>query len=193
MDRYNACADFVLSTEGGYVNHPADPGGATNHGVSLRFASSIGRVLDLDHDGDVDEADIQLITPAVARGVFRTFFWDRVGAAELPAGVDLLVFDAAVHCGVGAASRWLQACAGVTVDGQLGPITRAALRLKTASAAGARALAIDFHGRRIAHHAGLPNQKDFGLGWSRRLAELAMVAALALPRPPQTRSTETIP
>ena len=168
--------EFTLGREGGFVDHPSDPGGATNHGVSLRYARRLGRVVDLDLDGDVDIDDIRLVTPAVAKTLYRKDFWWPVGADRLHPAVAAVVFDTAVLCGAPRAARWMQGAVGVTQDGVIGPRSLAAL-----AAADPRAVVAEMLARRMLHHADDPNRRDFGLGWFRRIAALALFAARYLP------------
>lgn len=167
---------FVFRWEGGWVDHPADPGGATNHGISLRYAASRGTLLDLDRDGDVDAADIRLITPAVAAEMYRKDFWRAVRADDLPPAVAIVAFDAGINCGPDRARRWLQSAVGATADGAIGPRTLAAV-----AAADPRVAVREMLARRIVHHANLPTVRNFGLGWFRRCADLGLFAARYLP------------
>ena len=175
-DLFGAAMRFVLRWEGGFVDHPADPGGATNHGVSLRYAVSKGTLLDLDRDGDVDAADIRLVTPAVAAALYRKDFWVPVRADDLPPALAVVAFDAAVNCGAARARRWLQQAVGVLADGVIGPRTMAAV-----AAADPRAAVEEMLAQRLRYHAQLPTMRDFGLGWMRRCAALALFAAAYLP------------
>lgn len=126
--KFQRCVEVVLKHEGGYVDHPVDPGGATNHGISLRYARTQGSLLDLDGDGDVDKHDIVLITPEKAALVYQNWFWKDVRGEELPSGVDLVVFDYAVNSGPGRAIRHLQRAVGVQEDGVFGPATMLAVK-----------------------------------------------------------------
>lgn len=122
MDRNFARAlSLVLKHEGGYVNHPKDPGGATNKGVTIgtfrRYVKSNGTV-----------ADLKAITNAQLATVYRKHYWDEVKGDDLPSGVDYAVFDFAVNSGPGRAARYLQACIGAPVDGAIGPKTVAATK-----------------------------------------------------------------
>lgn len=173
---FAAAMAFVLRKEGGYVDHPRDPGGATNHGISLRYALRLGRLLDLDNDGDVDAADIRLISPKVAADIYRKDFWRAVRADDLPPAIAIVAFDAAVNCGAPAAARWLQQAVGATPDGAIGPRTLAAV-----AAADPRAAVQEMLALRMVHHANQPTIRNFGLGWFRRLAALALFAARHLP------------
>lgn len=162
---------FVLSQEAGYVDNAADPGGATNLGVSLRYAQGKGRLLDLDGDGDVDAADIRLVTADLAASLYRADFWAPLRADDLPFPVALAAFDAAINCGTGRAARWLQAACGALQDGQIGPRTLAAV-----AARDPRRVFIEIMTERGLHNASLPTWPAFGRGWSRRLSRLSIVA-----------------
>jgi lysozyme family protein len=180
---FDEAFEFTLGREGGFVNHPSDPGGATNHGVSLRYARRLGRVVDLDLDGDVDIDDIRLVTPAVAKTLYRKDFWWPVGADRLHPAVAVVAFDTAVLCGAPRAARWMQGAVGATQDGAIGPRSLAAL-----AAAAPRAVVMEVLARRMLRHADDPNRRDFGLGWFRRIAALALFAARYLP--PETPTPE---
>ena len=87
----------ILRREGGYNNHKEDLGGATNHGISLRYARGIG--LDLDGDGDVDEEDIMLVTPEVAAKLYKEDFFIATNIYRLPPYIQAHAFDMAVNMG----------------------------------------------------------------------------------------------
>ena len=103
----------VLAHEGGFVDDPVDPGGATNWGISLRWLKSIGDydddgVLDgdLDGDGDVDRDDIFAMTRAQAAEFYRVHFWDRYRYGRIHAPVVAMkVFDLTVNMGSGYKAR----------------------------------------------------------------------------------------
>jgi lysozyme family protein len=121
--------------EGGLSNDPDDSGGLTNFGVSFRFLRSLGHDLaDVNHDGDINEADIYGMTWEAASHIFTVEFWDRYLYDMLPEDVAIKVFDLAVNTGPMQAHLFLQrACrAGseaVKEDGVLGPKTRASVAL----------------------------------------------------------------
>ena len=109
----------VLVHEGGYVDHPQDPGGATNKGVTLAvfqhfFGSSMGK------------DDLRAITDEQLEIIYKTGYWDKCRCDDLPNGVDYVVFDQAVNSGPGRSAKWLQQVIGATVDGGIGPKTIAA-------------------------------------------------------------------
>lgn len=166
-DRFDACLDHVLAAEGGFVNNPADPGGATNFGITRRTLSDF-------RDAEVSEIDVRALTRAEAREIYRARFWIPMRCAELPAWVDLMVFDFGVNGGPGRSLRLLQGSIGVKADGSIGPITLAAARACRAP---------ELIGRlaegRMAYYRGLDGFQTFGRGWTRRV-ETARHAALGM-------------
>jgi lysozyme family protein len=174
--RFAECVAIVLKHEGGFVDHPADPGGATNHGISLRYARTRGRLFDLDGDGDVDRDDILLVAPDKAAMVYRDWFWRDVKGDDLPAGVDLAAFDYAVNSGPGRAIRSLQRAVGAAPDGFIGPATLGAVRLARPNA---RAVLDAICDERLAFLRVARNGKTgallwptFGRGWQRRVDDV---------------------
>lgn len=163
--RFERCLDEVLQHEGGFVDHPRDPGGATNLGVTLATARQHG--LDVDGDGDVDKIDIRKLKPRDVRPVYRKAYWLATRCDALPAGPDLMVFDLAVNSGVGRASKFLQEAVGVVVDGEIGPKTLAAVRALPATT-----LLRRLRDRRERFYRGLSTFDTFGKGWLRRLSEV---------------------
>lgn len=170
--RYDRCVTLVLRHEGGYVDHPSDPGGATNRGISLRYARTRGSMFDLDGDGDVDKNDILLVTEPFAKQVYRDWFWNDVRGDELRAGIDLVMFDFAVNSGAGRAIRFAQQCASdmlrrpLAVDGYMGPQTLAALR-----EVDRQDFINNYNDDRLSWLQTLGTWKSFGNGWSRRVIE----------------------
>ena len=178
MRPYELGLNFVLDHEGGFVDHPDDPGGATNHGISLRFLKGLPDG-DIDGDGDVDADDIRSLTPSRAGDFYRTRFWNHIGCDRLPPAVAVVVFDAAVNCGASRAVRWIQeACnmrgAALRVDGIAGSKTYAAARALSHGKGVALALACCI--RRQEYYnalAGKRRFRRFHLGWTRRVSSLS--------------------
>ena len=120
-ENWDACFAMVLKHEGGFVNHPKDPGGMTNLGVTRTNWE-----LFLDHD--VTEADMRALTPEMVKPFYKKNYWDRIRGDDLPSGVDYAAYDLAVNSGTGRAAKYLQQIAGVTADGVIGPRTIEAIK-----------------------------------------------------------------
>ncbi|WP_134497668.1 glycoside hydrolase family 108 protein [Microvirga pakistanensis] len=150
---------FVLRHEGGFSDHPRDPGGATNYGITRETLSRArGQPVSVD---DVRHLDID-----EASAIYRRFYWDAVRADELPPGLDLALFDLAVNSGPGRAVRLLQQVLGIEADGLIGPITLEAVR-NTDPVEAIRRLTrarLDFLSR-------LVTWPVFGRGWRRRVLD----------------------
>ena len=131
MARFEDSIDYVLAHEGGYVDHPADPGGATFWGISLRFLKATGT--DVDGDGDIDAADISALTKAQAKELYRAEFWDKLKLDRIEAqALATKVLDLAVNTGPKQAVKIVQRGIKETgvplrADGKLGTKTRAAI------------------------------------------------------------------
>jgi len=180
QDNFARALDAVLRHEGGYVNHPKDPGGATNLGVTLATARRLG--IDVDGDGDTDIIDMKLLKPTDAAKVYKYEYWDKVRGDDLPRGLDYAVFDFAVNSGVSRAAIYLQEIVDVAPDGKIGPITLKAVN------AGARLSIINrLCDDRLAFLGRLSTFKTFGNGWTARVAGVRSEAMqmAAAPVPPQ--------
>ena len=121
-------ADEIIAREGGFVNDPDDPGGATNHGVTIHTLRRLG--LDLDGDGAITSADVRRLSRARAHAIMVDHYFTRPRIGELPDALHATVFDMHVNAGAHAI-RLLQRLLGdmgerVAVDGQIGPQTIAA-------------------------------------------------------------------
>jgi len=161
---FQPALEHVLVSEGGFVNHPADPGGMTNLGVTKRvWEEWVGR--------EVDEKTMRGLTPEMVGPMYKAKYWDKIKGDDLPTGVDYCVFDAAVNSGPGRAAKWLQACVGVEQDGGIGPKTLAAVAAFEGDLVG------DYAKRRLSFLMDLPHWPTFGKGWGRRVAEVQTVAS----------------
>ncbi len=171
---FDRCLTEVLKHEGGWANHPADPGGATMKGVTIgTFAQWKGR--------KVTKEELRAISDADLRAIYRRNYWDKVRADDLPAGLDLVAFDAAVNSGPARGARWLQIGLGITADGKVGPVTVAHAQAANVTAAIERATAA-----RLAFLRGLKTWGTFGRGWQRRVDEVraeALRMAVSGPAP----------
>ncbi len=139
MDQVHEIAREIVAREGGYVNDPDDPGGATNHGVTVHTMRRLG--LDLTGDGTIDAGDVRRLTRAEAERIFVQHYYKRPGIERLPTVLRASVFDMYVNAGTNAVKilqRLLrQMGQDVAVDGVIGP--------QTAGAADAAALAAPGH------------------------------------------------
>lgn len=147
---YDEAFELLIGHEGGYVNHPKDPGGETKYGISKRA-----------YPGE----DIAGLTLERAKAIYRRDYWDRVEAEALPPEVRFDVFDVAVNSGVSTAVKMLQRAAFAEVDGVIGPKTRLALKSMNPLVLLARV-----NGARLAYLADLPTWPAFGRGWAKRIA-----------------------
>ena len=154
---FNSAFDQLLGHEGGYVDHPKDPGGATRWGVTERVARARG------YTGDMRNLPVEFAKDRV----YRPDYWDAVRADELPAEVRYVVFDAAVNSGVSQSIKWLQRALGVTADGVIGPKTLAAARAQDPAALRSTLLGV-----RLQFMTDLATWPTFGKGWARRIASL---------------------
>jgi lysozyme family protein len=162
-DNFQKALAAVLVHEGGFVNNPKDPGGMTNLGCTKTTWE--------DHCGHpVDEKTMRALTPSDVGPLYRQKYWNKVCGDDLPAGVDYVVFDAAINSGPGRAAKWLQACVGVEPDGGIGPKTLAAIR-----AFEPKQLISDYSKRRLSFLMDLPTWGVFGKGWARRVNEVESV------------------
>jgi lysozyme family protein len=159
---FDACLAKLLVHEGGYVNHPSDPGGMTNLGVTARvWEEWVGH--------PVDEKQMKALTPALVAPLYRKKYWDASRANDLVSGLDYAVFDVAVNSGVGRAIKLLQSSVGATPDGGYGSITAALV--KKAEADPARLIEL-YCAKRLEFLESLKTFIIFGKGWSRRVAEV---------------------
>lgn len=153
---FETALGIVLKHEGGYVNHPSDPGGETNFGITARVAKANG------YHGSMRD-----IPMSVVRDIYRKDFWTAVRADELPEALRLPVFDAAVNSGPRRAVEWLQQAVGATPDGSLGSRTMMAARAVDPRDAARRVCTI-----RLNFLAGLRHFNAFGAGWVRRVLDV---------------------
>lgn len=163
-ENFEKALEAVLHHEGGFVNHPSDPGGMTNLGCTKKvWEEWVGH--------EVDEKAMRELKPADVAPLYKSKYWDKVKGDELPAGVDYVVFDCAINSGPGRAAKFLQSCAGVEPDGGIGPKTLAAV-----NAIVPKDLVEDYSKRRLSFLMDLPTWGAFGKGWGRRVGEVEKAA-----------------
>jgi len=159
-ENWDESFEAVLKHEGGFVNHPKDPGGMTNLGVTRRnWEVYLNR--------SVTEAEMRALTPDIVKPFYKSQYWDKIKGDELPAGVDYAAYDLAVNSGTGKAAKFLQEIAGVTADGAIGPKSLEAIKScdpeQTIDAL--CDMRLDFLKR-------LSTFETFGKGWSIRVADV---------------------
>jgi len=163
-ENYAQALKQVLKYEGGYVDHPKDPGGPTNKGVTQAVYDSWRKSQNLPTQS------VRAIADSEVAAIYKNLYWDRVSGDDLPAGVDFAVFDYAVNSGVSRAAKTLQAVVGVTQDGVIGPATIQATKTY---------VAMSVTNKRLAFMQSLSIWSTFGKGWSARIADVkAQIIAL---------------
>lgn len=140
----------LIGHEGGFVNHPRDPGGKTKYGISNR-----------SYPGE----DIEGMTLERAKEIYRRDYWSQAGCEMVPDGAKFSLFDMAVNSGAKAAIKCVQRACGAAVDGVLGTETLMRLQAMPSAQFIAR-----FNGHRLQFMSSLPTWPEFGRGWSNRIA-----------------------
>ena len=161
---FDRCFDMLLKHEGGFVNHPEDPGGATNFGVTKRVMQEfLGRAVSM--------GEMKALTPDDVKPVYKKLYADKVRFDDLPSGLDWAVLDWAVldwavNSGPGRAAKALQKIVGAKQDGAIGPMTLQAVENFDASETIEK-----LHSSPQKFYEGLSHFKTFGKGWTRRNQE----------------------
>jgi len=155
-ENFKHCLEMLLHHEGGFVNHPKDPGGMTNLGVTKKvYDAWIGR--------ETSEAEMRALTPADVAPIYKKNYWNKVRGDDLPSGLDWAAFDWAVNSGSGRPAKAIQRCIGSTQDGSIGPKTLALIYENDVEHI------IDYvHGMRQKFYESLKTFDTFGRGWTRR-------------------------
>ncbi len=189
MAQFINAIGLVLQHEGGFVNDAADPGGATNYGISLYLLQHLGHIDgelqgDLNHDGRVDIEDIKALTPEIAAQYYRELWWDKYGYERIISDdVAARLFDMAVNMGGVQAHKLIQRAVNhcgelVACDGGLGPVTITAI-----NSVPARQLLAEFSIQCAEFYKGLavrkPTLGKFLAGWLNRAADIIRQPAVA--------------
>ena len=163
---FDQCLAMVLKHEGGFVDHPRDPGGATNMGVTLgTYEQWVGRSVTIE--------EMKALTFDDVAPIYRKNYWDRCAGDHLPSGVDWSVFDWAVNSGPSRSAKALQKIVMVTRDGAIGPKTLYAVANQEPDKI------IDaMYTARQRFYERLNAFDTFGRGWSRRNTETRDAALL---------------
>lgn len=164
VGNFPKCLKVILKHEGGFVNHPADPGGMTNLGVTKKvYEEWIGH--------KVSEAIMRKLTPELVSPLYKKNYWDALKCDGIPAGLDLCVFDFGVNAGTGRSARYLQRLIGAKEDGVIGPATLRSLTFKTVEL-GTSEMIDRFQEARRCYYRKLATFQTFGRGWLRRVDEV---------------------
>jgi lysozyme family protein len=155
-ENFDKCLKMILHHEGGYVNHPRDPGGETNLGVTKRVYEEWGGTKDMR---DLTQEDVAPI--------YEKNYWGRAKCDHLPSGLDLAVFDWAVNSGVGRAAKKLQTMIGTEADGGIGPNTLRTLD-EYIEHHGIEETIKEYKDIRQKFYQSLSTFDTFGKGWTKR-------------------------
>ena len=155
-NNFDQCMKWVLHHEGGFVNHPDDPGGITNHGVTKK-------VYEEWVEREVSEQEMRDLTHEDVAPIYKKNYWDRLRADDLPSGVDFCTFDWGVNSGTSRSAKALQRMVGVTADGGIGPMT-----LQAVANHDPQDLIEQMHYVRDQFYRSLSTFGTFGNGWTRR-------------------------
>ena len=155
-NNFDQCMKWVLHHEGGFVNHPDDPGGITNHGVTKK-------VYEEWVEREVSEQEMRDLTHEDVAPIYKKNYWDRLRADDLPSGVDFCTFDWGVNSGTSRSAKALQRMVGVTADGGIGPMT-----LQAVANHEPQDLIEQMHYVRDQFYRSLSTFGTFGNGWTRR-------------------------
>ena len=158
-ENWEKCLKLILHHEGGYVNHPKDPGGETNLGVTKRVYEEWGGTKDMK------DLTVEDVSP-----IYKKNYWDRIKGDELPSGLDLCVFDFGVNAGTGRAAKYLQRLVDTTVDGGIGPNSLKAVN-EHVSRWSIEQTIDNYQAERQKYYERLKTFETFGRGWTRRVQE----------------------
>ena len=171
---YDHCLEMLLEHEGGFVNHPDDPGGITNLGVTKK-------VYEEWVEREVSEQEMRDLTKEEVAPIYKRNYWDRCKCNSLDSGVDFSIFDWAVNSGTGRAAKALQRIVGATEDGPIAPSSVAIgpATLALVSNHSPEDLIEEIYSQRQMFYESLGTFDTFGRGWSRRNKE-TMQASLEM-------------
>jgi lysozyme family protein len=167
----------MIGHEQGFQDDPDDPGnqlpdgrpGCTNWGVTQKaWEAYVGR--QVTHD------EMQALTPVLVKPFYKSLYWDKVRADDLPHGVDYVAFDTCVNSGPKRAAMILQEAVGANPDGSIGPMTLRAVQSQPSDV-----LVKDYCARRLAFMKSLPGWAKYGNGWERRVKEVEAMALKLIP------------
>lgn len=179
---YGEALRRLLVHEGGYTNHPSDPGGPTNFGITIHDYRKYVKP-------SASAADVRAMRLDEAKAIYRAKYWDALRCGELPAGVDYSVFDYGVNSGIGRSGRVLRRVVGLPDTTHV--VTDEVLRAVTGR--NPKALAIAINDERLRFLKSLKTWPVFGAGWGRRVAEVRAFSLELAERPVITSSPRPAP
>jgi lysozyme family protein len=152
---FKHCLELLLASEGGWVNHPSDPGGETNLGVTKRvWEEYVGHPVE----------SLKKLTKDNVAPLYEQKYWRPCYGEVLPRGLDFLVFSMGVNAGTGRSVKLLQSSLGCVADGIIGPRTRELI-----SASDVSKLISKFSETRREYYQALKTFPVFGKGWIARV------------------------
>lgn len=162
MDDFQKALSLVLPEEGGFSNHPKDPGGATMKGVTQKVYDAYrGRK-------KLPVQTVRKISENELEEIYRNSYWLLAKCPSLPSGVNYVVFDGAVNSGVSQSIKWLQRAVGTNPDGVIGPTTIAAVNAYESPSR----LIDSICDQRLKFLKALKTWKTFGKGWEARVSRV---------------------
>ena len=153
---FDTAFDLLITHEGGFSNHPDDPGGATMYGITEKVARANG------YTGAMRD-----LTLDFSKSIYRKSYWDTCRCDQMPDTLRYPLFDAAVNSGPGQAIKWLQSAVGVKADGAIGPVTQQAVNMAAPQPTRQKMI-----GNRLRFMTELANWPSFSKGWARRIAAI---------------------
>lgn len=163
-ENFAVAMQHVFAHEGGYVDHPKDPGGATKYGITAR---TLGAWRGNPAGMVASAQEVEALTPDEATAIYRSQYADAIRFDDLPSGIDYAVLDFAINSGVRRATETLQRVLGVKVDGHLGVATVNAARSQDP-----QRVIYNLCADRLDFLQSLRNWKTFGKGWDRRVRDV---------------------
>ena len=172
IGNFDKCFEETIKHEGGYVDLKADPGGATNLGITIGTLSNwIGR--------KATKAEVKALTIAKVKPIYRANYWNAVKGDDLPSGVDFAVYDFAVNSGPARAAIYLQNIVGAAPDGKIGPMTIKAVKDNNPAT-----VVNELCSQRLAFLERLSTWPTFGKGWTARVNGVRKMALEMAENPP---------
>ena len=153
---FETAFDLLITHEGGFSNHPDDPGGATMYGITEKVARENG------YTGAMRD-----LTLDFAKSIYRKKYWDACRCDQMPDQLRYPLFDGAVNSGPGQSIKWLQVALGVKADGAIGPVTQQAVNMVAPQPTRQKMI-----GARLRFMTQLANWPSFSKGWARRIAAI---------------------